>query len=137
LTISKLQILAKAIYEVLWRVAEIHLHRFVLFVIMLLVTSHYCALNFVAVLLVVAALCIPSCNRLILLVTCSYLSLVFVARRIFVMHFIQRFMPIGPTTDCNATDLGVNETETIVEWIGFREKDTLSGDLIVSFLEMV
>lgn len=131
LTISKLQRLAKAVYEVLWRIAEIHLHRFVFFVVMLLVTSHYCALNFVAVLLVVAALCIPSCNRLILLITCSYLAFVFVARRLFVMHFVQRFLPIGPT-DCNATDLGINKTNTIPEWIGFKENDTLSGDLIVN-----
>ncbi|KAI6176379.1 Piezo-type mechanosensitive ion channel component [Aphelenchoides bicaudatus] len=128
-TISKLRVLSKATYEVLWRLAEIHLHRFVLFVIMLLVTSHYCALNFVAVFLVVIALCIPSFNRLILLITCGYLSMVFVARRVFVMHFIQRFLPIGPT-DCNSTDLGINTTETIVEWIGFRENETLSGDLI-------
>lgn len=114
---------------VLWRLAEIHLYRLVLFIIMLLVTSHYCALNFVTVLLVVATLCIPTWQRVLLLTTCGYLSSVFIARRIFVMHFIQRYLPWEPF-DCNATELGINKTESIFAWFGFEKEDALSGDLI-------
>lgn len=120
---------AKRTYEVLWRVAELHLHRFVFFVLILLAISHYCAIYFFAVVLVVIALCIPSMNRLILLITCGYLSSVFVARRMYVMHFVEHLIPHSPP-ECNATELGINKTETIFEWMGFKDEIALNGDLI-------
>jgi hypothetical protein len=45
------------------------------------------------------------------------------------MHFIQRYFPLSPS-ECNATHIGLNKTDTIFEWIGFKNDTTLSGDLI-------
>lgn len=128
--LSRLRYWSRSIYEVLWRIAELHIHRLVLFLIMVVATTHYCALNFIAVLLVVAALFIPSFNRLIMLITCGYLSFVFVARRIFVMHFIEGLIPSN-ASHCDPSELGINKTESIFEWIGFDDEKGLGGDLIV------
>ncbi|KAI6200835.1 Piezo-type mechanosensitive ion channel component [Aphelenchoides besseyi] len=126
--LRQLKAICRGIYEVLWRIAEIHLFRLTLYVIMDLTTSHYCAMNFLVVILVVVALCFPACNRVISLVICGYLSTLFICRRIFVMHFIKHLPPISPP-ECNFTMLNTTRSETLLEWIGFKDDVTLSGDL--------
>lgn len=90
---------------------------------MLMAVQHFCAFNFIAVVLVILAILLPSCKRTSAIIICVYLFAVLVARILFVMPFMADVVHRLNTileTNCNVSVLQANETNTLFEWIGFK-----------------
>jgi hypothetical protein len=79
-------------------------------------TYHYCAFNFVSILLVVFALCLPNQKRLFSLAIGGYFLLVFAAQ-IFGTFFGGRFW--SEENACEITNVDERKRrETLFDWIG-------------------
>ncbi|CAD5227623.1 unnamed protein product [Bursaphelenchus xylophilus] len=105
------------VYEVLWRLLELHAVRIVLLLVVVLAVNHFCAINFVAICLVVVGVCLPSLTRLICVFICSYLALEFLARQIYQMHFVPKDL-LDRT--CGPDDFSHQNLST---WIGLNDGD--------------
>ncbi|CAD5221571.1 unnamed protein product [Bursaphelenchus okinawaensis] len=116
------------VYEVLWRLLELHAVRLVLLIVVILSVKHFCALNFIAICLVVIGVCLPSITRLICVFICAYLALEFLARQVYQMHFIPK----------DALEIRCDEfnmTQKLSTWIGLEDTpNSPSGDILLMIL---
>src|SRR5687768_3675105 len=108
-----------AFIEFLWRFVEVHGYRFILFVLVLVAIKHYCALNFLIIVLVSLAVCLPPFTALISLLLVVYMSLIFISRRVYQLHFshrdnVTRIFEDGDMPS-NATHLSNCLKENVVE----------------------
>jgi len=69
--------------EFLWRMGEVHGLRLILFVLVYVAVKHYCALNFVIILFVTLALCLPAVGQLVTILMVVYMSGIFISRRVY------------------------------------------------------
>uniref|UniRef100_A0AC34GV86 Piezo-type mechanosensitive ion channel component n=1 Tax=Panagrolaimus sp. ES5 TaxID=591445 RepID=A0AC34GV86_9BILA len=69
--------------EILWRLAEVHLPKLVLLILIITASSHICVLNFVLVFFVSLAVCLPALSGLISLLLTVYLALSTVTRVVY------------------------------------------------------
>lgn len=69
--------------EFLWRMGEVHGLRLILFVLVYVAVKHYCALNFVIILFVDLALCLPAVGQLVTILMVVYMSGIFISRRVY------------------------------------------------------
>uniref|UniRef100_A0A915E435 Uncharacterized protein n=1 Tax=Ditylenchus dipsaci TaxID=166011 RepID=A0A915E435_9BILA len=129
---------SREVIEVLWRLAEVHGYRLILFVLVLVAVSHFCALNFVIIVFVALAACLPSLSRMISLLLCLYMSTVFIARRIYQLHLTQNSGiteegSINRILDGGSCEQSKNDTlpefQCASKWIGFEETNDLQSDL--------
>jgi len=108
--------------EVLWRLVEVHLTKLILLILIITAASHVCVLNFVLVVFVSLALCLPGLAGLISLLLTVYLALSTVARVVYLIHWGQSpnatdFITFG---DGDCPELGLNGTspESVAQWLG-------------------
>ena len=73
--------------EILWRLAEVHLPKLVLLILIITASKHICVLNFVLVLFVSLAVCLPAIAGLISLLLTVYLTLSTVTRVVYLVCF--------------------------------------------------
>uniref|UniRef100_A0A1I7Z562 Piezo-type mechanosensitive ion channel component n=1 Tax=Steinernema glaseri TaxID=37863 RepID=A0A1I7Z562_9BILA len=120
--------------EILWRIAEVHIRKVVLIILISVTVGQICALNFVVVVLTCVAVCIPTCSGLIGMGLCIYLMLIGTGKMIFQMHFIHQ----NSTEDfTNCTNLGYNTNETLVGWLGFRKNPNVFDELGIIIAALV
>jgi len=72
----------KCIKEFGWRFAEVHLHKFILFILLIVCIEHFCLLNLLPIILIAVSLTLTSAQSIILAL-CGYLSFLFVIRRVY------------------------------------------------------
>ncbi|KAI6204017.1 Piezo-type mechanosensitive ion channel component 2 [Aphelenchoides besseyi] len=120
--LAELKLFVLLTIEILWRIAELHFFRLVLFIFMVIATSHYCAAHMVVIISVIFTLLFPSFNLYLTTTTGIYLFGLFVFRIVVSyakIEFLKEYK-------CEAEKLHLNETETFNEWIGVpREKRLL------------
>uniref|UniRef100_A0A914QWL9 Uncharacterized protein n=1 Tax=Panagrolaimus davidi TaxID=227884 RepID=A0A914QWL9_9BILA len=125
--------------EILWRLAEVHLPKLVLLILIITASSHICVLNFVLVFFVSLAVCLPALSGLISLLLTVYLALSTVTRVVYLIHF-QNFNSTNlfdsdvKAEDCDIRpDLNNGSTLTpLSSWIGFEFTDAVfEKDIIV------
>ncbi|KAI6179788.1 Piezo-type mechanosensitive ion channel component 2 [Aphelenchoides besseyi] len=107
------------IIEVLWRIAELHFFRLILFVFMVIATSHFCAAHMVVIVFVILTLLLPSINLFMTTLTGVYLFAFFIFRTVVFSKEI-KFMK---DESCNESDFGFSETESFNKWIGLPEDE--------------
>ncbi|KAI6175043.1 hypothetical protein M3Y97_00988200 [Aphelenchoides bicaudatus] len=117
LTLEKLQTCWHQTYETAWRLAELHIHRLILFFIVLMSTYHFCAINFVSILIVIVTLYFPSQKRLASFAISAYMTTLFFVQ-FFAIIFKSRLDGWEPGT-CNFTKPDKKKSkETLMDWIG-------------------
>uniref|UniRef100_A0AC35FYR8 Piezo-type mechanosensitive ion channel component n=1 Tax=Panagrolaimus sp. PS1159 TaxID=55785 RepID=A0AC35FYR8_9BILA len=131
--------------EILWRLAEVHLPKLVLLILIITASSHICVLNFVLVFFVSLAVCLPALSGLISLLLTVYLALSTVTRVVYLIHF-QNFNSTNLfDSDVKAEDcdirLDLNNGSALTplsSWIGFEFTDAVfEKDIIGLVIVMV
>uniref|UniRef100_A0A7E4ZUG3 Piezo-type mechanosensitive ion channel component n=1 Tax=Panagrellus redivivus TaxID=6233 RepID=A0A7E4ZUG3_PANRE len=113
--------------EVLWRFAEVHLPKLVLFILIITAASHVCVLNLVLVVFVSLAVCLPALSAAISLLLTVYLALSAVTRVVYLIHFQNvndtQLIDFGQDT---CPEIRVNGTLVpLAEWLGFGNTDSV------------
>ncbi|KAL3083769.1 hypothetical protein niasHT_036762 [Heterodera trifolii] len=109
-----------------WRFAEVHIHRFVLLVLLVVCLDHHCLLNFVPVVFISLALSFFTLARFISLSLCLYLGLMFIAKRVYQLSFVPRLKDDASNCTNIFNDGPFNTTE---RWIGIGKED-FDGDIV-------
>uniref|UniRef100_A0A914I9J3 Piezo-type mechanosensitive ion channel component n=1 Tax=Globodera rostochiensis TaxID=31243 RepID=A0A914I9J3_GLORO len=117
-----------AFKEFCWRFAEVHIHRFVLLVLLVVCLDHHCFLNFVPVLFISVALLFFTMARFISLTLCLYLGLLFIAKKVYQLSFIPRLKDDAHSCINNLHANG--EFNTTEKWIGIGKEKDVDGDVV-------
>ncbi|KAI6204153.1 Piezo-type mechanosensitive ion channel component 2 [Aphelenchoides besseyi] len=107
------------VIEVLWRIAELHFFRLILFVFMIIATSHYCAAHMVVIIFVILTLLLPSISLFMTTLTGAYLFTFFIFRTVV----FSKEMKFMNDENCNVSAFGFNGTEAFNKWIGLPEDE--------------
>jgi hypothetical protein len=123
-TWQMLRQIMKDFAEILWRIAEVHLPKLVLLILIITASSHICVLNLVLVLFVSLAVCLPALAGLISLLLTIYLALSTVTRVVYLIHY-KNFNSTDIFDDTSACDIrpDLNNGTTITplsSWVGFE-----------------
>uniref|UniRef100_A0A915AVG5 Piezo-type mechanosensitive ion channel component n=1 Tax=Parascaris univalens TaxID=6257 RepID=A0A915AVG5_PARUN len=107
--------------EVLWRIAEVHVTKVVLLVLIIVAINDVCELNVMIPVFISIAVCLPSISRLLSALLCIYLSLFALARMLYQMHFITENATMYVYTDHSSCNLSGIEMVPTTEWLGFHK----------------
>lgn len=116
------------VYELLWRLAELHFHRVVLLLIVFMATYQYSVLNLVYFFMVIATLLLPRFRRLCFFIIGVYVLLMF-ASQILSDTMNGKFVGGG----CIGDEYEVNKNQTTWQWVGFKG-DKNAGEYAVGCL---
>ncbi|KAI1733341.1 piezo-type mechanosensitive ion channel component [Ditylenchus destructor] len=126
----------RELIEVLWRLAEVHGYRFILFIMVMVAVEHFCVLNFVIIVFVSLAACLTSLTGTISLLMCVYMSTTFIARRVYELHLSQNFDAVvvesndtGAINDCSNGTIPCHQFKSVTTWLGFSDAADLRSDL--------
>ncbi|VDN17852.1 unnamed protein product [Gongylonema pulchrum] len=117
--------------EVLWRIAEVHMAKLVMLVVVSIAVSDICALNLAVMILISLALCLPAISSLLALLLCFFVSVFVILRMLYQMHFVvERELVVDPEhLICNSSEFNF---DAIVHWFGFRKVSVIGDYLQVS-----
>ncbi|KAI6208737.1 Piezo-type mechanosensitive ion channel component 2 [Aphelenchoides besseyi] len=117
--LAELKLFVLLTIEILWRIAELHFFRLILFVFMVIATSHFCAAHMLVIISVIFTLLFPSLKLYLTTTTGVYLFALFVFRIVVYyakIEFLEEYT-------CEAEKLRLNKTETFNQWIGVPTKE--------------
>ncbi|TMS39605.1 hypothetical protein L596_006103 [Steinernema carpocapsae] len=120
--------------EIIWRLAEVHVRKIILIILIAVAVSQVCALNFVVVVMACVAVCVPKLSGLISMALCVYLMLVGSAKMVYQMHFIYQNDTADFTTCPN---LGYNTTLNMVGWLGFKKNANVFDELAIVIVALI
>ncbi|KAK0399372.1 hypothetical protein QR680_003011 [Steinernema hermaphroditum] len=122
------------IVEVIWRLAEVHVKKVVLIILLSVAVNQVCALNFVVVVMACMAVCIPTFAGLIAMGLCVYLMVLGAAKMVFQMHFVYQ----NATEDyANCSNLNYDSNVSFVGWLGFKKNPNVYDELSIIIVSLI
>uniref|UniRef100_A0A158RCN6 Piezo-type mechanosensitive ion channel component n=1 Tax=Thelazia callipaeda TaxID=103827 RepID=A0A158RCN6_THECL len=110
----------KCLQESFWNIAEVHVAKFVLLILVIIVVNDVCALNLAVVILISFAIYMPSLFSALSILLCTLLSCIAILRMVYQMHFVVEVpLPVySKDIICNSSDYSLDAT---AYWLGFRK----------------
>ncbi|VIO86635.1 Uncharacterized protein BM_BM2127 [Brugia malayi] len=133
---TKVRHIAECLVEALWNIAEAHVAKLVMFIIVIVAVNDICALNLTLMVLTSIAVCVPSISSTIFRLLCIFISAFIAVRMVYQMHFVvEKPLPVySKELICNSSEYTLSAT---AYWLGFQKvpvvRNYISG-LIVALL---
>uniref|UniRef100_A0A1I7VVR8 Piezo-type mechanosensitive ion channel component n=1 Tax=Loa loa TaxID=7209 RepID=A0A1I7VVR8_LOALO len=133
---AKVKHIASCMVEVLWSIAEAHVAKLVMFILVIVAVNDICALNLTLIIFTSIAVCVPAISSTLFRLLCIFISAFVTIRMIYQMHFVvEKPLPVySKELICNSSEYTLSAT---AYWLGFRKAPVLGnyiGGLIVALL---
>ncbi|OZC09943.1 hypothetical protein X798_03049 [Onchocerca flexuosa] len=135
---AKVKHIAECVMETLWSIAEAHVAKLVMFILVIVAINDICALNLILITLISIAVCVPAISSTLSLLLCLFISAFITIRMVYQMHFVmEKPLPIySEELICNSSEYTLDAT---AYWLGFRKVPIIGnyvGGLIIALLAL-
>ncbi|CAG9529735.1 unnamed protein product, partial [Cercopithifilaria johnstoni] len=135
---AKIKHIVECLMEALWNIAEAHVAKLVMFILVIVAVNDICALNLTLIILTSIAVCVPAISSTVSMVLCLFISVFVAIRMVYQMHFVvEKPLPVySKELICNSSEYTLSTT---AYWLGFRKVPVIGnyvGGLIVALLAL-
>ncbi|KAM3726353.1 Piezo-type mechanosensitive ion channel component [Dirofilaria immitis] len=135
---AKVKHIAECVREALWNIAEAHVAKLVMFILVIVAVNDICALNLALIILTSISVCIPTISSTVSLLLCLFISAFITTRMVYQMHFVvEKPLPVySEELICNSSEYTLDAT---AYWLGFRKVPIIGnyvGGLIIALLAL-
>lgn len=126
---EKARTLLRWLIETLWRLAEVHIAKIVMLVLIIVAVNDICALNLVIVGYISVAVCFPAFISVLSIFLCIYLSIFALARMIYQMHFVTEDIAQQITSVEDRCNISGYLLPPTTQWLGFRKVSYIGSEI--------